>query len=174
MNKQVLKLAGLGIGVLAMMALLSIPVFAEEEHRGHKKHMAATTAPSETGRHSMQEMCMKRLGGVIKAIDKAVKAVEAGDKDTALAELAEAKKLVLACQKAKSEMCKGKIVNARCPMMGTKLDPSKVTASLTRTHKGKKVGFCCGGCPIAWDKLSDQQKQEKLDKAGVKKGLSKH
>ncbi len=174
MNKRILKLAGLGSGVVLIVTLLSLPVFAEAEHHGHKKHMAATTVPSEAGRHSMQEMCMKKLGGVIKAIDKAVKAVEAGDKDTALAELAEAKKLVLACQKAKSEMCKGKIVNARCPMMGTKLDPSKVTASLTKTHKGKKVGFCCAGCPSAWDKLTDQQKQEKLDKAGVKKGLSKH
>ena len=30
MNKQVLKLAGLGIGVVSIVALLSIPVFAEE------------------------------------------------------------------------------------------------------------------------------------------------
>jgi hypothetical protein len=57
------------------------------------------------------------------------------------------------------------IVNARCPIMGTKLDPAKVPDALTRTFQGQKVGFCCGGCPAAWDKLTDPQKQEKLDAA---------
>ena len=55
------------------------------------------------------------------------------------------------------------VVNARCPMMGSKIDPKNVPDSLTRTFKGKKVGFCCAGCPVAWDKLSDADKQKKLD-----------
>ncbi len=61
-----------------------------------------------------------------------------------------------------SKMCKGKTVNTMCPIMGTKLDPSKVTASLTRTYNGKKIGFCCAGCPIAWDKLSAEEKAKKI------------
>ena len=56
----------------------------------------------------------------------------------------------------------GKVVNARCPIMGGKLDRDNVPASLTRTFNGQKVGFCCGGCPPKWDKLSDEQKAAKL------------
>lgn len=55
-----------------------------------------------------------------------------------------------------------KIANVKCPMMGTKLDPAKVPASLTREFEGKKVGFCCPGCPEGWDKLSAEQKRQKL------------
>lgn len=62
--------------------------------------------------------------------------------------------------------------NVKCPMMGGAIDPAKVTPELTREFKGQKVAFCCGGCPAAWDKLSDKEKQEKLDavKAPAKKG----
>jgi len=49
-------------------------------------------------------------------------------------------------------------------MMGTKIDPAKVPESLTRTYNGKKVAFCCAGCPVAWDKLSDADKTAKLAK----------
>ena len=57
------------------------------------------------------------------------------------------------------------VSNARCPIMGTKLDRDHVPDNLTRMSRGKKVGFCCAGCPKAWDKLSDPQKQEKLEAA---------
>ena len=33
-------------------------------------------------------------------------------------------------------------------------------------YKGRKVAFCCAGCPSTWDKLSDPQKQAKVP--GVK------
>jgi len=59
----------------------------------------------------------------------------------------------------------GKVVNARCPIMGSKLDREKVPASLTRTYKGQKVGFCCGGCPKKWDALTDEQRDAKLKAA---------
>ncbi|MGB2822214.1 MAG: hypothetical protein WBF17_14615 [Phycisphaerae bacterium] len=55
-----------------------------------------------------------------------------------------------------------KVVNAKCPMMGNTIDPAAVPANLTREFKGQKVGFCCAGCPAAWDKLSDEQKATKL------------
>ncbi len=57
------------------------------------------------------------------------------------------------------------VVNPRCPIMGTKLDQDDVPAKLTRTWKGKKVGFCCKGCPTKWDKLSNEQKRQKLNAA---------
>lgn len=54
------------------------------------------------------------------------------------------------------------IVNVTCPIMGSRIDPANVPAVLTRTFKGQKIGFCCAGCPTAWDKLSDEEKVAKL------------
>jgi len=54
-------------------------------------------------------------------------------------------------------------VNTKCPIMGGKIDPANVPAKLTRMFKGQKVGFCCGGCPAKWDKLTDEQKEAKLN-----------
>ena len=54
-----------------------------------------------------------------------------------------------------------KAVNAKCPIMGNAVDP-KVEM---REFQGKMVGFCCPACPPAWDKLSDEEKAEKLKKA---------
>jgi hypothetical protein len=53
--------------------------------------------------------------------------------------------------------------NIKCPIMGSAIDPAKVTPALTREFKGQKVAFCCGECPPQWDKLSDKEKQAKLD-----------
>lgn len=55
--------------------------------------------------------------------------------------------------------------NVTCPIMGSPIDPKNVAPGLMRLHKGKKVAFCCGGCPTAWDKLSEAQKEAKLQKA---------
>lgn len=56
-------------------------------------------------------------------------------------------------------------VNTSCPIMpGNAIDPANVPATLTRTHKGKKVAFCCAGCPKTWDKLTDAEKDAKLAK----------
>ncbi len=55
-----------------------------------------------------------------------------------------------------------KVVNVTCPMMGSKIDPANVPDSLICEHKGQKVGLCCGGCRKAWDKLSDEEKDAKL------------
>jgi hypothetical protein len=55
-----------------------------------------------------------------------------------------------------------KVVNVTCPIKGNAIDPEKVPAGLTRQFKGETVGFCCPGCPAAWDKLSDAEKEAKL------------
>jgi len=54
--------------------------------------------------------------------------------------------------------------------MGTTIDPANVSDSLTRTHKGNKVAFCCAGCPATWDKLSDAEKDAKLAKVMLTQG----
>jgi hypothetical protein len=55
------------------------------------------------------------------------------------------------------------IANTRCPIMGGKLDPANVPSTLTRQYKSQTIGFCCGSCPSAWDKLSDAEKDKKLE-----------
>ncbi len=171
MNKRTTKLAGLAVAVFSIGALLSIPLLAEDAHKQHGMHTkgTATTAPAK--HHSMQEkhrlmgeMCVKKLDQAIKAIDAATKAVEAGHKVTALAELKKARGVVALCRKTMSEMGKGKFVNVGCPILGTKLEPEKVPQNLTRMYMGKKVGFCCAGCPEQWDKLSTEEKASKLGK----------
>lgn len=54
------------------------------------------------------------------------------------------------------------VVNSLCPVMGTLLDRNNVPELLTRQFQGKKVGFCCPKCPVTWDKLSDSEREEKL------------
>jgi hypothetical protein len=60
--------------------------------------------------------------------------------------------------------------NTACPIMGSAIDPAKVTEALTRTYKGQKIAFCCNGCPALWDKLDDAQKDAKLKAALKTKG----
>jgi hypothetical protein len=62
-------------------------------------------------------------------------------------------------------MADAPVCNMRCPIMGTKIDPTKVPENLTREYKNKKVGFCCAGCLEAWDKLTDEEKDAKLKAA---------
>lgn len=52
-------------------------------------------------------------------------------------------------------------VNANCPIMGNPVDPA-----VTVQWNDQTVGFCCADCIPAWNKLSDQEKQAKLDAAG--------
>jgi hypothetical protein len=56
------------------------------------------------------------------------------------------------------------VVNEKCPMSGMKLDREKVPADLRVDFKGKPVGFCSKPCVEAWNKLTDEEKQAKLDK----------
>jgi hypothetical protein len=55
--------------------------------------------------------------------------------------------------------------NTKCPIMGTPIDPAKVPESLTRTYKDQKIAFCCPMCLPQWDKLTDAQKDTKLQAA---------
>jgi hypothetical protein len=134
--------------------------------------MRPTTCPAKGPKQGCQRM-KQAMGdnchALEKSIDAAAAAVKAGDSNAALAELAKAKALITQARQCVKQGCSeaaaGTPVNARCPMMGSKIDPEKVPANLRRQFKGQTVGFCCGGCPGAWDKLSDQQKEAKLQAA---------
>jgi hypothetical protein len=67
-----------------------------------------------------------------------------------------------ALQRMVEQQVKPAIVNARCPIMGAPIQAANVPPSLTRSFEGQKVGFCCAGCPNAWDRLPYPEKTAKL------------
>jgi hypothetical protein len=81
------------------------------------------------------------------------------------------------CTQMKSDMYRAgkaaepKVVNTKCPIMGGKVDPYTVADNLTREFEGKKIGFCCAGCPGKWDQLTTAEKEQKLA-AVLKEGPS--
>lgn len=163
MNKKMMKLVCLGAGVALVVVLASVPLSAQEKHHDRSKDAAPTAAAGRMDRHmmhKMHKMQVKKLGDSLEAIDAAIKAVRADDRDEALENLGRARKLVAASKHTMLRM--GPIVNVQCPIMGTKIDPAKVPANLTKVYKSGKIGFCCGECPGMWDKLSDEDKAQKL------------
>jgi len=132
---------------------------AKAHKHGHDKQMA-TLAADEA----------ESLKTALKHLDAAKAALDKGEAKLALAELAKARGLVatthgvLAAHTPKPKADKP-FANTKCPIMGSKIEPADVPEELTRMHDGKKVAFCCGGCPAAWDKLSEEKKTEALRKA---------
>lgn len=69
-----------------------------------------------------------------------------------------------------SEQEQPKTVNVHCPIMG-----GDVTADGgTVTWNGKLIGFCCSGCDKKWEKLSDEEKAQKLADADKEHGDHDH
>ncbi len=99
----------------------------------------------------------------ILSINKAVEAINSGDRQTELAELKNALEKLITVYKALGTQSKLQYANSlRCPIMGSPIDISKVDESLMRDYKGRKIAFCCAGCPSAWDKLTQNQKQKNV------------
>lgn len=113
---------------------------------------------------SLNMIHSRELPIAILSIDKAAKAVESGDKKTVLAELDKALNTLIAIYRALGTHVKPQFTNNRCPIMGSPINPEKVTKNLIRDYKGQKIAFCCAECPSTWDKLIDVQKHAKLPK----------
>jgi hypothetical protein len=71
-------------------------------------------------------------------------------------------KLSDADKDAKLKAVLAPVVNGKCPITGRAFDRKAAPLNLVRMFDGKVVGFCCPGCPGAWDKLSDADKAAKL------------
>ena len=125
------------------------------------KAAKATASPAPHG-HAAHHAHAAKLAVGLKQIDAAIAAVKDGRSKDALAALAKARAAVVATHKALVAAHKPAVANARCPIMGSKIDPGKVPANLTREFDGRKVGFCCAACPPAWDKMPDAAKRAKL------------
>ncbi len=126
---------------------------------------AADAAPAAKPTLTLQQLHAQQLPLLQQALENAQKAVEMGQKDNALMELKKAQTLLTLVQQTLAQNIKPAFVNTICPIMGSKIDPAKVTDALTRDFHGQKVAFCCPMCPPKWDKLSDAEKQAKLTKA---------
>jgi len=118
--------------------------------------------PAAPANPSLEEIYSRDLPIAILSIGQAIKAAETGDKKTELAELNKAVNTLVTIHAALGKHVKPQFVNSRCPIMGSPIGRDRVDPSLTRDYNGQKIAFCCGGCPSAWDKLTDTQKQAKL------------
>ena len=49
------------------------------------------------------------------------------------------------------------MVNTACPFTGGDVDAAQTVA-----YKSGTVGFCCGSCIGKWEKLTDEEKTQKL------------
>jgi hypothetical protein len=132
--------------------------------RAEKPH-PEKNAPSGTAVSAGQKASAEFLAEIevaIKTIESAQRPVKSRDKKSALTELAKAKDFLGKIREKLIVQTQPAFVNTRCPIMGTPINSAKVKPNLIRDYKGQKVAFCCGGCPAAWDKLSDAEKDAKL------------
>ncbi len=163
---------------VAVIAVVMLPMAqassCHSDHEQKPKMDMKKAVKAET--LSLEKIHSGHLPMVSRSIDKAIKAIEAGDKGTALAELHKAQKMLAAIKKGIGKHVKPKFANVRCPIMGSPINPDKVAKNLMRDYKGQKIAFCCGGCPMQWDKLTGAEKNAKLAKAKPKpaEGHSKH
>ena len=168
MSKRTSVLTVVGAICVAAAVVVNLPLSRAEAQAGHEGHgqMPGMTMPkaAKAPSLSLEKLHSGHLPMVSASIDKALKAVESGDKKTALAQLNMAKRMIAEINLAIGKLVKPKFANVRCPIMGSPINPDKVTKDLIRDYKGAKIAFCCAGCPAAWDKFSDTTKAAKLAK----------
>ena len=168
MNKRRVVTIIVGLVALAVLSLPMIQVEAQTGHQGHgskmdMKHKMDVSKDGGSQTLSLEQIHM-HMPMILKSIDGATKAVEAGHKKAALEELDKAKKMLIIVHQALGSHVKPTFANDRCPIMGSPIKPDKIGKNLIRDHKGQKVAFCCAGCLAQWDKLTDAGRDAKLAK----------
>lgn len=148
------------IGLVALAIPLTQALAAEHMHMASDKKAM-----------TLEQLHAKHLPMINQALASARKAVSMGHKEHALMELKKVEDMIAILNKTLSQHVKPAFANAACPIMGSKINPFKLPASLVREFNGQKVGFCCAGCPEQWDKLSKTQKQAKLKKVQAPKAM---
>ncbi len=165
------KSAGALVALAAVLviSLAAAPAMSSSCGGCSESKKKATASNPHAKSWQSKRTSLAHLSAALKAIDAATEAINSGNKKTALAELAKARKLIASTQMGTMKDAEPKLANVRCPIMGSTIDPAKASSKLTRMYKGQKVAFCCAGCPAAWDKLTDADKQAKLTKVAVAK-----
>ena len=169
MNKKRLAAIVAIIGLTAAI-VTTLPLAQVQAMSGHPQAASASTMDMKSHIKkkplTLEQVHDHNLPMASKSVDKAIKALQAGDDKTALTELLKAQKMLAVIHEAIGKHVPPKFANVRCPIMNSPIVPGKVTKKLIREYKGQKIAFCCAGCPSAWDKLTDAKKDAKL--AGMK------
>jgi hypothetical protein len=157
--------------VTAFLLFIAMPpqVKAENDHSMHQGHME-TKGTVDT----LEAIHSQKLPMLSHSIEKAIQAITSGDDKAALSELLKAQESVDTIEQALGKHIEPQFANTKCPIMGSPINPEKVSDNLIRDYKGQKVAFCCGGCPATWDKLSDAEKESKLTKVKPQTQSHKH
>jgi hypothetical protein len=151
-------LAGIAIAVLYVAAAGYAQHGMQHGQGGPQQGAGEAKRPAE----GLDVIHSTQLPAAQKTLERAIQHLEAGRQQEALRELQQAKVSLEAVRVALGRHIEPSIVNDRCPIMGSRINPTAVPAHLTRMHEGRKVAFCCAGCPEAWDQLDDAQKAAKL------------
>jgi len=164
MRRKRTMVIGFGCAVLVAGLLAMGAQGKDTDHAKHEGHGAHSGKMDTKAHHAS---AAENIGAVLKQLSSIETAIKHGNKDVALKELAKVRHQLMQLQaKArKGEAPKATaagIVNVRCPIMGNKVDPAKMTAKLTTVYNGQKIGVCCPGCIPAWNKLSAAQKRAKF------------
>ena len=163
------------LGLMAIIVAACLAVFV----LGSAQAVAedANKATMMMGKHDKMRECMANCTKDCKAtmddvaaakmsIKTANEAIDRGDIATAKSELAKADMLMTkahTCMKENVE--KMPCMNSKCPTCGKSIDRMNVPVSNTAMYKGTKVGFCCPNCQPAWNKLTDSEKDAKVQES---------
>jgi hypothetical protein len=143
--------------LLLVLPLVKINAGTNHDHKGHGDKAL-----------TLSRIHSQKLPELSQSIDKALKAIESEDYKKASAELRKVQKMITLINEAIGKHVKPKFANVSCPIMSLPIKAGKVTKNLIREYKGQKVAFCCAGCPVKWDKLTDNEKDAKLAEAKPK------
>ncbi len=111
---------------------------------------------------SLRAIHTKQVPALQETVARAIQHLEAGNQQEALNEMKQVQVSLEALRQALGKQVGPLFLNERCPIMGTRIDPEKVPAELTRVYGQGKVAFCCGGCPAQWARLTAAEKAAKL------------
>jgi hypothetical protein len=164
MNRKMLATVVVIVAVAVAGAILPHALAQAGHGTGHSGHMGGMQ-PAKAEVLSIENIHSKHVPMVAASSETAKKALESGDRRTVLAELNKAQQMLATIHAALGKHVKPQFANNLCPIMGSPINPAKVTKNLIRDYKGQKVAFCCAGCPATWDKLTDAEKNIKLAKA---------
>jgi hypothetical protein len=155
----------LGIGVIVALGFMAVKA-AEGDMAKPVKECTMKDMHECTMKCTMNcEKNMKDTSEAMAMLDAAVIALDAGNTSDAKKEIEKAKMMLKDMHMAQKKcMEKMPTVNDRCPISGEKIDMMNTPENQTLMYKSQKVGFCCTKCPVAWEKLTDKEKSEKLEK----------
>jgi hypothetical protein len=155
------------VTISILLMILILPLFGgtespREQHKYHHMDKTGSTVKDQTETVDLRYIYTHQLPSVMDSVNRAIEALKAKQQDLALQELQKVRQNLIVLQKNLAQHIAPKFLNTKCPIMGTPIDPEKVPPALVRSYKEGKVAFCCAGCPVAWDRLSDHDKDAKL------------